>query len=189
MKKHAYLFAALVVALILLPTSQIMADEGSPWIHIRVTEHDGSQAKVSVNLPLSVVQVALDVAPEKIINNGRIRIDHHGHHDLSVIDLRRMWKELRDSGDAEFVTVEEADERIMVTREGDYFKVDVTDNDDDNETVHVKVPITVVDALLEGEGEELNLRDALEELKDQRGDIVTVEGGDADVRIWIDERK
>ena len=188
MKKRAYLFAA-VVALILLPTSQILAEEGSPWIHIRVTEHDGSQAKVSVNLPLSVVQVALDVAPEKIINNGRIQIDHHGHHDLSVIDLRRMWKELRDSGDAEFVTVEEADERVVVTREGDYFKVDVTDNDDDNETVHVKVPITVVDALLEGEGEELNLRDALEELKDQRGDIVTVEGGDADVRIWIDERK
>ncbi len=188
MKKSAYLLAA-VVALILLPTSQVLAEEGSPWVHIRVTEHDGSQAKVSVNLPLSVVQVALDVAPEKIINNGRIRIDHHGHHDLSIADLRKMWKELRDSGDAEFVTVEETDERVVVTREGDYFKVDVTNNNDDKETVHVKIPITVVDALLEGDGEELNLRDALEELKDQRGEIVTVEGGDADVRIWIDERR
>lgn len=188
MNKRANLLAA-VMALILLPASPTLAEEGSPWIHIRVTEHDGSRAKVSVNLPLSVVQVVLDVAPEKIINKGRIRIDHHGHHDLSIADLRRMWKELRDSGDAEFVTFEDGDEHVVVTREGDYFRVDVTDNDDDRETVHVKVPVTVVDALLSGEGEELNLRDALEELKDQRGDIVTVEGGDADVRIWIDNRK
>jgi hypothetical protein len=108
-----------------------------------------------------------------------------------------MWRELRDTGDAEFVTVEGDDENVKISREGDIIRIEVQDHsprraeaeEGENETVYVKVPVSVVDALLSGDGEELNIRDALEELKDERGDIVTVEGGDTDVRIWIDERK
>jgi hypothetical protein len=187
-----YVLLALAAALIVVPTA-LQAASDSPWIHIQVREDDGSQTKVDVNLPLSVVQVALDVAPDKIISNGRIKIDHHGRHDLSIADLRRMWVELRDAGEAEFVTVEEEDEKVKVTREGDYIRVDVEDrshhSEPEKETVRIKVPVSVVDALMSGEGEELNLRDALELLKNERGEIVRVEGGDSDVRIWIDERK
>ena len=68
-------------------------------------------------------------------------------------------------------------------------RIDVDDRAaGDGETVRIRVPIRVVDALFSGEGDELNLRDALEELKDERGEIVHVEGPDEDVRIWIDER-
>jgi hypothetical protein len=188
MKKRAFFLTA-VAALILLPSARLQA-QSKPWIHIRVTEHDGKGAKVNVNLPLSVVQVAIDAAPDKIISNGRIRIDHYGHHDLSIADLRRMWQELRDSGEAQFVEVEDENEKVSVYREGDLIRIEVQDFDDEpeQETVNVKIPISVVDALFSGDGEELNIRDALDLLKDQRGDIVRVEGGDADVRIWIDER-
>ncbi len=189
MQKRYYLLA-LAAMLILVPTA-LQAASDSPWIHIEVREDGGSQTKVDLNLPLSVVQVALDVAPEKIISNGHIKIDHHGHHDLSIADLRRMWQELRDAGEAEFVTVEGEDEKVKVTRDGDTIRIDVEDRSHhgESETVHVKVPVSVVDALMSGEGNELNLRDALELLKDERGEIVRVEGGDSDVRIWIDERK
>jgi hypothetical protein len=188
MKKRALLITT-VAALMLLPSTRLRA-EGKPWIHIQVREHDGSKTKVDVNLPLSVVQVAIDAAPDKIISNGHIRIDHHRHHDLSISDLRRMWQELRDAGEAHFVEVEDEHEKVSVFREGDLIRIEVTDLDDEpeSETVNVKVPISVVDALFSGDGEELNVRDALELLKDQRGEIVRVEGGDADVRIWIDER-
>lgn len=181
-------FLAGGAAALLLSAASIQAKEGSPWIHIRVTEHNASQSKVSVNLPLSVVQVALDVAPEKIVSNGRIRIDHHGHHDLSIADLRRLWRELKESGEAEYVSIEQDDERVAVTREGDLIRIEVVPSDKDGETIHIKVPISLVDAILSGEGEELNIGNAMEELKDQRGEIVRIEGGDADVRIWIDER-
>jgi hypothetical protein len=191
MQKRYYLLA-LAAALILVPTA-LQAATDSPWIHIEVREDGGSRTKVDLNLPLSLVQVALDVAPEKIISNGHIKIDHHGHHDLSIADLRRMWQELRDAGEAEFVTVEEEDEKVKITREGDHLRIDVEERshhgESETETVHVKVPVSVVDALMSGEGEELNLRDALELLKNERGEIVRVEGGDSDVRIWIDERK
>jgi hypothetical protein len=166
-------------------------DAQTPWIHVEVTEEGAKQSKVRVNLPLSVALVALEVAPDEIISDGHFNIDHHGHHDISVPDLRRIWQELRDSGEAEFVSVEEEDETVTIVREGDLIRIDVTDRSSDeskSETVHVKVPIRVVDALLSGEGEELNLRAAVEELKSERGEIVRVEGPDENVRIWIDER-
>ena len=109
-----YALLALAAALILAPNT-LQAASDSPWIHIQVREDSGSQTKVDVNLPLSVVQVALDVAPERIISDGHIKIDHHGHHDLSISDLRRMWQELRDAGEAEFVTLEEDDEKALLT--------------------------------------------------------------------------
>ena len=187
-----YFMLALAAAVIIVPTA-LQAATDSPWIHIEVREDSGSKTKVDLNLPLSLVQVALDVAPEKIISNGHIKIDHHGHHDLSITDLRRMWRELRDAGEAEFVTVEEEDQKVKITREGNHLRIDVEERSHhgelETETVHVKVPISVIDALMSGEGDELNLRDALELLKNERGEIVRVEGGDSDVRIWIDERK
>lgn len=185
MKKTIFLSMAMAT---LIMTSRLEGQTGSAWIHIRVTEHTGGKAKVSVNLPLSVVQVALDLAPEKILSEGHVHIDHGGRCRISVPDLRRMWKELRDSGETEFVTVEDGDGKVVVTREGDLVRVEIVDPDDAGETVHIGVPVTLVDALLSGEGKELNVREALDQLKDQRGEIVRVEGGDADVRIWIDER-
>ena len=127
---------------------------------------------------------------DKIVSNGHIHINHHGRHDLSISDLRRIWQELRDSGEAQFVEVEEDDEKVSIYREGDSIRIEIEDFDErpEKETVNVTVPITVVDALFSGEGDELNIGEALDLLKDQRGDIVRIEGGDADVRIWIDER-
>ena len=39
----------------------------NPWIHVRVEDSGKKASKVHVNLPLSVVQAALEVAPEKIV--------------------------------------------------------------------------------------------------------------------------
>ncbi len=182
-------YLATLMAVALLTAGRLEAQ--TPWIHVEVTEEGAKQTKVHVNLPLSVALVALEVVPDEIISDGHINIGHHGHHDISVPDLRRIWQELRDSGEAEFVSVEEEDETVTIVREGDLIRIDVTDrasDESERETVHIKIPIRVVDALLSGDGEELNLRAAVEELKDERGDIVRVEGPDENVRIWIDER-
>ena len=184
------LFSIATLLAVCLAINGRLEAQAKPWIHIEVTEEGASESKVHVNLPLSVVQVALDVAPEKIVSDGHIHIDHHGNNDLSVEDLRRLWQELREAGDAEFVSVEKDDETVTITREGELFLIDVDErSSDEAETVRVRVPVRVVDALFSGEGDALNLRDALEELKDERGEIVRVDGPNENVRIWIDERK
>lgn len=157
----------------------------TPWIHVEVNESGGEASHVKVNLPLSVVEVAIEVAPEKILREGHLRF--HSDEDVDVEDLRRMWQELRATGDADFVSIEEEDATVSVRRQGDRVLVNVDDRKGEGQ-VQVQVPVSVVDALLSGEGQELNLKDAISELKSLRGEIVRVDDGNDKVRIWIDEK-
>ena len=46
-----------------------------------------------------------------------------------------------------------------------------------------------IGALLSGEGDKLNLKEAFTRLKNQRGEIVRVVDGGSQIRIWIDEKR
>jgi hypothetical protein len=158
----------------------------TPWIHVEVDETEADASHVKVNLPLSVVQIALEAAPEKIVEHGRIHM-HHIDRDLEVEDLRRMWNELRSAPESEWVTVEQKEETVSIRRQGDQILIEVDDRKD-GDKVDVQVPMRVVDALFSGDGQELNLKEAISELKSLRGDIVRVDDGETKVRIWIDEK-
>ncbi|MEZ5392694.1 MAG: hypothetical protein R2724_07385 [Bryobacterales bacterium] len=76
---------------------------------------------------------------------------------------------------------------MRVSRAGQLIQVRVEDRKGDApEQVRVDIPVDVVDALLSGEGEELNLRAAIQQLSGRRGDIVNVT--DARRCVWIDAR-
>jgi len=166
-------------------TARAQASGGKAWVHVRVEEAN-RQSKVSVNLPVSVVEAALQAAPEDILSHGHIHLGKMGKRDLSVSDLRKAWNEMKATGDAEFATVEDEDETVRVARAGNVMLVHV-DKPSGKESVRVEIPIEVVDALFSGQGEELNLRAGFAELQKRRGDIVRVKDNDSTVRIWIDE--
>ena len=186
--KRSILLIPAAAALALVPASVAWAQ--TPWLHVRV-EEPKKETKVHVNLPLTVVEAALSAAPEKFISNGKIHI-HEGKHDLSIADMRKVWVQLKDAGNAEIVKVEGKKENVSVAREGDVIRVRVDklgDAEGEAEEVRVEVPVAVVDALFSAEGEELNIRVALAELQKLRGDIVRVKDKDSTVRVWIDEVK
>jgi len=174
---------------LLAGTPAASPSEGAAWVHIRVEEpRQGS--KVHVNLPMPALEAVLKAAPDAVASGGHIHLGGHrrGHdHELEVEDFRRLWMELRNAGDAEIVSVEEGDERVNVSRKGDLVLVRVQE-DGGRETVHVDLPVALVDALFSGAGDELNVRAALAELRRLRGDVVRVEDHDSTVRIWIDEK-
>ena len=61
------------------------------------------------------------------------------------------------------------------------------DGRDSEETVRIQVPVAVLDALLSGEGEEVNVQAAVDELsKIGKGEIVRIEDEGDFVRVWID---
>jgi hypothetical protein len=184
MNQHASLALAAAAALT-LAGSPGLAGTAAPWVHIRVEEPSRS-SKVSVNLPLSVVHAALKAAPEHVTSHGRIHLGLR-HGDLSIADMRRLWSELKAAGDADLVQVEEKDQHVTVARKGELVQVHVR-KDDGDEEVSVEVPVSLVDALLATDGDELDIRAALEQLEDRRGEIVRVKDKDSSVRIWIDER-
>jgi hypothetical protein len=173
------------LALALLATLAPAWAQTDSWIHVRVVE-SGDGNKVSVNVPVSLAQVALEVAPHDILEKGRLKLQEK---DITVADLRRLWAGLKASGDAEFVTVEEKDKTVRLSRAGDYLHVDVNDQSEKNEKVQIRMPLRVVDALLSGEGESMNIGAALNELQGQHGEIITIEGSDNQVRIWVDQNR
>jgi hypothetical protein len=184
MKQRIRTGAGLTLALLLCTAAAWAQSE--PWIHVRVIEHTKDGSKVSVNVPLSLAQVALEVAPKDVLEKGRLKLREK---NISVADIRKLWTQLKASGDAEFVTVEEKDKTVRIARAGDHLRIDVRDQSDKNETVQIRMPLVVVDALLSGEGEAMDVGAAIAQLKGQRGEIVTVEGSDNQVRIWIDESR
>jgi hypothetical protein len=182
MMKRAIWVVVLAAGLIFAGVAQ--AQEDAPWLHIRVDESGAHGSKVSVNVPLSLVEVVLDIAENEIFEESHFDIDHS---DITVADMRRMWDELRNAGDAEFVTVEEDDEFIKISRQGSKVLIEMQDLDDDSEKGRIEVPVGVVDALFSGEGEDLNIRAALDELiRTQDGEIVMIEDDETSVRIWIE---
>lgn len=169
-------------ALLLASATTVSAQEAS-WIHIRVNEADST--KVSVNLPLSLVEVALEIAQNEGFE-GEHAFDLGGDHDVDLADLRTMWAQLREAGDAEYITVEEEAEQVRIWREGEKVFVKVTEEGQDK--VNLQVPFSVVDILLQGEGDELNLVGAIREMANSNdGEIIQVNDGETAVRIWIDK--
>jgi hypothetical protein len=153
------------------------------WLHVRVEETRGS--KVNVNLPLPVVEAALKAAPDSIISDDKIHLGLK-NKSLKITDLRKMWLELKKSGDVDLVTVEDADEHVNVAKKGELLLVHVKKGGKDQ--VQVEIPAEVVDALFDAEGDNLNVRAALLKLQARRGDIVRVNDNDNTVRVWIDEK-
>jgi hypothetical protein len=125
------------------------ASASNLWFHVRVDEAEG--AKVTVNLPVSMIEKAISMIPEEHLSDHGI---HFSEHDV--------WKE---SGFLYVTVVEE----------------------EKNEKVDVRVPFAVVDALLSGNEDELDIQAAINALvQEGEGELVTVTSDDENVRIWVD---
>ena len=158
--------------------------ELEPWIHVEIS--GDSSANVDINLPLAAVTAMIALVPDTIVQDGQLQLGDT--HEVPVAAIRDLWQELRDVGDAEFVTIQHEGQDVRIGREGDTVLVTVSEGGDDPEDVRVEIPVPVVDALLSGDGDTLNIRAALEELSTLRGELVRVIESDNDIRIWIDER-
>lgn len=194
MRKSIQAGLAVAAVAALAASAPVAAQSPTPWLHVRVEEAKDA-TKVAVNLPLSVVEAVLKASPEMIERHGKIHLGRE--HGMKLADLRKVWKELAAVGDAELVSVESEDENVKVQRKGDLVLVMVdkkpwTDKDGKTkkrgEQVRVEVPVSLVDALLSGEGEEANIEAAVLELRKRRGDIVRVQDDDSHVRVWIDDQ-
>ncbi len=157
------------------------------WIHVRVDSEKGE--KVRVNVPLALVSTVLPIVQEKGLANTKIRGNHIqlGDSELTISELRQIWRSIRENGSGELANVESDGNRVNVFLDGQYLRVESRKTS--HERVHVKVPVNVVDALLSGTGDELDLMaavSALATLGNQQ--LVEVQADDSTVKIWIDDK-
>ena len=161
------------------------ADTQDLWIHIRVL--DAKDGRVSINLPISVVERMGNVMPSDTGEKGGGRL-RFNDEDITVSDLREIWADLRKHPDATFITVDEVDSKVRVAKIAGNLVVRAHEKGAGrDEQVEMKIPGPVVDALLSSPGDQLNVGAAMKALARQgEGEIVTVTGDGETVRIWID---
>lgn len=173
---------SLIISGLVIAVTAGAALGGSPqrWLHVRVEEEDET---VRVNLPFELIEAVLPLIDVDDFERGRVRIDFDDL-DADEIDFPALVDALRDAEEGEYVTVEGQDENVRVTKQGEHLLVDV---DDEREHVTLRIRLAVVDALFSGEPDELDVLAAVQALGDEEEcDLVTVEGEDERVRIWID---
>ena len=166
------------------------------WVHVKVAESGKDGERVRINIPLSLAEKVLPTINVDKLHNGKIKVEDH---DLKGVDLRALLEAVREAPDNEYVTVESPHENVRVAKSGGFMLIKVREAEHKAEkagkpaetkpasTVEIKVPFPVVNALLSGEKDELNLVAAVQALN-QSGDIelVTVSDGHSNVRIWVD---
>lgn len=182
-KLTASLAAALLLSAGAVQAQEAAADGATRWVHVRIEEADTTKA--SINLPVSMIDAALQARGDDGFDAEDLELGPRG--DLSVDDLRRMWKEARDAGDADFVDVRDGGEHVRVYKRDGRLHVKV--DEDGEEKVRIDLPATVVDALLGGEGQRLDFRAAARALGDAgQQEVVRIDDGESRVRIWVDDR-
>jgi len=178
--------ARILFAVAGLVASSAAAQTPGGWVHIQVEEPQRA-SRVHVNLPFAVVEAALKAAPDTVVSSGHIHLGLSSHDELSIADVRRIWEAVRNAGDADFVTVEHGEQNVKVARHGDLVEIHV-EQPGQHQQADVTVPASLVDVLLAGDGETIDLKAALAELKKRQGDVVRVKDSDGNVRIWIDDK-
>jgi len=177
--KKSLVLGGLILAL-LVTTG--LASASDRWLHVRVQEDGPDGERVSVNIPLQLVEAILPTIQTDELSDGKIHMDEA---ELEGIDLREVLKAFQDAPDADFVTVQGKGESVRVAKEKGFLVVHA--DEEDGEKVRVTMPLAVVDAMLSGDSDELDLIAALDALASyDGGDLVTVESEDSHVRIWID---
>lgn len=161
--------ASAVVTTTLLPRAA-----EAKTLHVEVNEEGGD--RVSIAVPFALAKIGLAIAGKR-----EIEIESG---DVSVEDLRALWKELRASGGELRADIVSDGETVKIRNEKGRVTVHV--NGRAGDTVKIAVPEAAVDALFAGQNG-LDVGAALAALeKTHSGDLVRIEDGRDSVHIWID---
>lgn len=172
-----------VLALVLLPLAASGEDR---WLHVAV---DGDEETVRINLPMAVAAAAVPLI-ESHVHDARLELNDA---EFDRADLRRLLVALNEAKDGEYVTIDDHEDRVRISKEGKYLLVHAAEDHgrgEAGEHVQVRMPMEVVTALISGDEDDLDLSAALDALaRHADGDIVTVRDGEETVRIWIDQKQ
>ena len=168
-------------------TAQATVSSHDRWLHVRVTNPNSNDESVRVNVPLELAEKILPTINQHRLHSGKVSFDEADCHG---VDVRALLDAVRTSKDGEFVTVQNKDSDVRVAKQSGYLFVHVFEkNHPKKSQVEVKVPLKVVDALLCGSKDELDLVAGLRALSAQ-GDteLVSVKDEENTVRVWLDSK-
>jgi len=169
------------------PAQPAQAAQPERWLHVRVDNQTAKGEMVRVNLPLELAEKVLPTIHNDKLRDGKIRLDNV---TINGVDLRGMLAAVRTSKDGEYVTIQGEDGDVRVFKKAGYLEAHIhKKKEGEKGHVEVRVPLSVVDALLSAGDNELNLVAAVRALA-KYGDteLVTVKDEHSTVRVWLDSK-
>jgi hypothetical protein len=160
---------------------------GDRWLHVRVISTNSKSETVRVNVPLDLAEKVLPAIDHDRLHNGKVRI---GCMDCDGVDVRTLFEAVRTAKDGEYVTVQSNEADVSVMKKDGQMLVHVHDkNKSKDSRIEVKVPMKVVEALLSGSKDELDIVAGLHALASQ-GDVelVSVKDDENTIRVWLDSK-
>ena len=175
-------------------TFAALAMPADRWIHIRVIESGPDGDRVRINIPLSLAEAVLPTIKSDKLCDGKVRVEGHA---FDQVDLHALLEAVRKAQDNQYVTVESKDQNVEVAKSGEFLLIKVHENHEGagksakaskaTNTVDIKIPFKVAQALLSGNKDELNVLAAVQALDEyQNLDLVTVKDDSDNVHIWVD---
>ena len=174
------------MAILFLSAAALMAAPPERWIHVRVESAGGVSGNVSISVPIEMASAVLPSIPGNH--------EHHGKFSLSAsvngADLRAMLDATRNSPDNVFVTLERHDKEVSVAKSGRNLLIKIVEKPSAEhhlgKTIAIKVPISVVRAMLANNSDEVDVDAGIRALTREGEVDVTVNSEKETVRVWTD---
>jgi len=175
------------VAIIFLAATTLLGAQAQRWIHVQVENVKGVSGNVSVNLPIEMASAALSSIPSEH-HQGKFHIQG----SVNGTDLRAVLNAIRNSPDNVFITMERRDKEVSVAKAGRSLLIRIADRPDFtrhfDKTIAIKVPVSVVRAMLANNSEELDIGAGIRALTREGEVDVTMNNEQQSVRVWTDTR-
>ncbi len=176
------------VTILLLSAAALMAASVQRWIHVRVESARGVSGNVSINVPIEMASAVLPSIPADHQHQNKFSLQA----SVNGMDLRAMLDAVRNSPDNVFVTLEQHDKEVSVAKSGRNLLIKVVEKPSAEhhlgKTIAIKVPISVVRAMLANNSDEVDIDAGIRALA-REGDVdVTVNSEKETVRVWTDTR-
>jgi hypothetical protein len=158
---------------------------GPRFLRMQVEDNHqaGHPVKVSLSVPYGFVSGALRFAS---LGKVRRELDLHFDESVDASEVRTIVQELKDKPEGTDVLRTHDDATLTLRKEGSLVTMEVRKKDRDGETVTLKLPWRLVEALAEGD-KDLDVNGLVSQLRDaQRGDLLEVTAPDAHVKIWVE---
>jgi len=179
-----FLFALfLLVYSALVPGHSRRSVRGPRFLRMQVEDLRDARHRVSFSVPYAFVSGALRFA-----SLGKVRREMDLHFDQSVdaAEIRTIVQELKEKPDGTDVVRTHEDSEIHVKKDGDQVTLEVRKPDHPEETVSLRLPWRIVDAVSTAD-RDFDVDALVAQLRHaERGDLVEINAPDAHVKIWID---
>lgn len=176
------LFCIFLVCWAFLNPGYVRGSSNPPrFVRLQVEETGGDDTRISLAIPFGLVGGTLRFAT---LGQVERELSREFRHHVEAEELREILASLEETKAP--VTRELDGSNVTFTKEEQLLKIELKEHPDDDESVTMRVPFSIVNSIL-SKDRGLDADTLVDELATAtKGDLVDIKDRDGRVRVWIE---